>query len=63
VEPTYGRLIDPRRNEYDPKGEYLYFVPQDGSDGRMVFETGEDDRVRAIRAGRRPEVDFIEGCA
>lgn len=63
VKTTYGRLIEPRRNEYDPKGEYLYFVPQDGSAGRMVFETGGEDRVDAIRAGRKPEVDFIEGCA
>ena len=29
---------------------------------RMVFET-DGKRVKLIRAGRLPEVEYIEGCA
>lgn len=43
---------------------YLTFVPQDSLDRnyRLVFETYRD-RVTQFRAGRLPEVEYIEGCA
>jgi hypothetical protein len=45
-------------------GHYLTFVPKDAADrnDRIVFET-DSGRVMAIRAGRLPEVEYIEGCA
>jgi hypothetical protein len=44
-------------------GVDLHFIPRTGSKNRMVFETDESDRVVLIRAGRQPEVNYIEGCA
>jgi hypothetical protein len=45
-----------------PEGHYL--VVDDGARRglRMIFET-DGSRVTAVRAGRLPEVDLIEGCA
>jgi len=48
-------------------GHYLTFVPRDAADRnyRIVFETdsAENNRVTQFRAGRLPEVNFIEGCS
>jgi hypothetical protein len=52
------------RHEYNPSGWYLEVVPRDASERtrRVVFET-DAKRVTYIRAGRLPEVRYIEGCA
>ncbi len=46
------------------EGNYLTFVPVDEGDDqfRVVFET-DGEVVTSYRAGRIPEVEFIEGCA
>lgn len=46
------------------KGHYLVFVPKDPKDKnyRVVFETN-GQRVQRYRAGKLPEVDYIEGCS
>ena len=51
-------------HEYDPNGHYLEFVPRDEEERnrRVVFET-DGDEVTYMRAGRLPEVRYIEGCA
>lgn len=45
-------------------GHYLTFVPKDKSDGnyRLVFET-DGKRVVNFRAGKLPEVEYVEGCS
>jgi len=45
-------------------GRYLEFIPRDRVDRnrRVIFET-TNGRVSAMRAGRLPEVRYIEGCA
>ncbi len=45
-------------------GHYLIFVPKDAADKdyRIIFET-DGKRVTHIRAGRLPEVEYIEGCS
>jgi hypothetical protein len=45
-------------------GHYLTYTPRDARDrrGRIVFET-DGGRVTHIRAGRLPEVEYIEGCS
>ncbi len=47
-----------------PEGHYLIYVPQDPSDTmfRIIFET-DGDKVTMYRAGRRPAVEYIEGCS
>ena len=45
-------------------GHYLTFVPKDKSDRsyRVVFET-DGKRVLSFRAGKLPEVEYVEGCS
>lgn len=45
-------------------GRYLTFVPKDRQDRnyRVVFET-DGKQVTEFRAGKLPEVEFVEGCA
>ena len=45
------------------EGHYLTFVPVDEGDDRyrVVFET-DGREVTQYRAGRLPEVDYVEGC-
>jgi hypothetical protein len=51
------------RHEYTD-GYYLEFVPNDHAERnrRVIFETSRG-RVSYIRAGRLPEVRYIEGCS
>ena len=62
IKSLYAVRITP--HEYVRGGHYLTFVPNDTSDRRyrMVFET-DGKRVKMIRAGRLPEVEYVEGCA
>lgn len=62
IKSLYAVRITP--HEYVQGGHYLTFIPNDTSDQqyRMVFET-DGKRVKWIRAGRLPEVEYIEGCA
>ena len=50
------------RHEDVRGGWYLEVVPRDEPNRRVVFET-RDGRVSHIRAGRLPEVRYVEGCA
>ncbi len=45
-------------------GHYLTYVPKDKSDRnyRVVFET-DGKRVLSFRAGKLPEVEYVEGCS
>lgn len=61
----FGDKIDTRGHPYDSAGKYLVFVPVDEVDKnfRVIFETDGSGVVTSYRAGRLPEVDWIEGCA
>ncbi len=45
-------------------GHYLTFMPKDAADKdfRLIFET-LNGRVTQFRAGKLPEVEYVEGCA
>lgn len=47
-----------------PEGHYLVFVARERADSAfgLIFET-DGRRVLSYRAGRQPEVSWIEGCA
>jgi len=51
-------------HQYVRGGSYLEFVPRDNKDSnrRVIFESN-GRRITYIRAGRLPEVRYIEGCA
>jgi hypothetical protein len=45
-----------------PRGHYLIITAAEDSAHRLIFET-DGQRVTRYRAGRRPEVDWVEGCS
>lgn len=45
-----------------PEGHYLIVNAPGDTMSRIVFET-DGQRVERYRAGRRPAVDYVEGCA
>ncbi|MBC7897636.1 MAG: hypothetical protein H7066_19615 [Cytophagaceae bacterium] len=45
-----------------PEGHYLVVSAPGDTMSRIVFET-DGQRVERYRAGRRPAVDYVEGCA
>ncbi len=57
--------IEQRSHFYIEGGKYLEFVPVDQADAnfRVVFETDPSGVVMTYRAGRLPEVRWVEGCA
>jgi hypothetical protein len=59
VRAAYGSAIAISPHKYTA-GRYLTVA--DDADHRVVFETGEE-RVTRYRAGRLPEVEWVEGCA
>lgn len=56
---AYGHRLVPERNAYDPD-EVDYDVRQGNRKLRFFLREG---RISGMTAGRRPEVDYIEGCA
>ncbi len=66
IKALYPGQIKVSTHKYtgDSGGNYLTFVPKDKSDRnyRVVFET-DGKRVTTFRAGKLPEVEYIEGCS
>ena len=64
IKSLYPKQIRVEAHEYDAKGHYLIFVPKDSRDKNysVIFET-DGKKVTRWRAGKLPEVQFIEGCA
>jgi len=60
----FGDKIQTRQHPYVAGGKYLEFVPVDEVDKnfRVIFETDATGIVTYYRAGRLPEVGWIEGC-
>lgn len=48
---------------YTPPAGYLTLVPTgaDDADFQLIFET-DGSKVTRFRAGKAPEVAFVEGC-
>lgn len=65
VMSVYGNKIELQPHEYVPGGKYAIFVPKDKADQkyRVIFETDAEGNVTSFRAGKLPEVRYIEGCA
>lgn len=56
--------VSPHKYTADSGGHYLTYIPKDKSDRfyRLIFET-DGKRVTNFRAGKLPEVEFVEGCS
>jgi hypothetical protein len=62
VQRLYGDSLASMPHKYDTTGRYLVFAPPAGDTAyHLLFETARDTVVR-YRAGRVPEVDWVEGC-
>jgi hypothetical protein len=55
----YGRAIARSPHKFVPGGLYLKLTV---GNRRLVFET-DGKRVTQISSGRKPEIDYVEGCA
>lgn len=63
VKDTYPGKIKSETHPYDDKGHYLIYTPTERKDAkfRIIFET-DGKTIQSFRAGRVPEVNWIEGC-
>lgn len=64
IKALYPGQIQVSLHQYVRGGHYLTFVPRDKSDRnyRVVFET-DGKTVTRFRAGKLPEVEYVEGCS
>jgi len=56
---VYGRNLTRSRHTYVTGGSYLKLTV---GNRRIVFDT-DGRRVTQISSGRKPEIDYVEGCA
>jgi hypothetical protein len=59
VRERYGTAVTTTPHKYEPSGRYL--TVDAGENRRIVFET-DGTAITLIRAGRLPEVEWVEGC-
>lgn len=63
VVALYGSNIAVTPHKYTgPEGHYLTVTPPGDSLHLIIFET-DGQKVLTMRAGRRPAVEYVEGCA
>ena len=64
IDSLYGGRTTTMPAKYDPHGSYIVVRPASATDSsrRIVFETDSTHRVTRYRAGREPEVEWVEGC-
>ncbi|SRR6266545_1842508 len=65
VNDKYPGQIQTKPHPYtEPEGHYLVYRPRDPADTifALIFET-DGKVVTRFRAGRRPPVEYIEGCS
>jgi hypothetical protein len=63
IDSLYPHRVTVTPHKYT-EGHYLLVAPRDSTDSglELVFET-EGGRVTQYRAGRLPEVEYVEGCS
>ena len=62
VRAAYGSRVTASPHKYSD-GQYLTVVPQGDSLHRIIFETNQAGVVLRYRAGRLPQVGWVEGCS
>ena len=61
IRQLYAGHVAEQPHKYVPGGHYLIVTPAGESVERIIFET-DGKVVTSYRAGRRPEVENVEGC-
>jgi hypothetical protein len=64
VRELYAGRVAVTPHKYVAGAQYLTVTPASPADSafRIVFETDSTGRVTRYRAGRRPQVEYVEGC-
>jgi hypothetical protein len=63
VKSIYGEDLEVRPHKFIEGGHYLVVKGDSASAGKeIVFETDASGKVIMFRAGRVPEVEWVEGC-
>jgi hypothetical protein len=63
VVKLYGAGIEVSPHKYTgPEGHYLTVTPPGDTLHQIIFET-DGQKVVHMRAGSRPAVEYVEGCA
>ncbi|NER39252.1 MAG: hypothetical protein F6J93_35760 [Oscillatoria sp. SIO1A7] len=65
IEGLYAGLIETSDRKDDSEGKYLTLVPKlpQNQNYRLIFETDASDKVTSFRAGKLPEIEYVEGCS
>jgi len=63
VVTAFTGRIEQMPHKYVEGGRYLVVSPEDGGDGRLVFEVDPDGIVTGWRMGQLPQVLYVEGCS
>lgn len=65
LKQLYGAQLRRTGTTLGGRGDVFTFFPTDPQDQnyRLIFETDRQGRVVTYRAGRLPEVEYVEGCA
>lgn len=63
VRQRHAGKVESRPHKYVEGGEYLRVTDVSGQSGILVFEIDADGQVTGWRAGRAPQVDYVEGCS
>jgi len=54
--------VEEQPHKYVEGGRYLIVSPEDGGEGRLVFEVDAEGVVTAWRIGVPPQIHYVEGC-
>ena len=63
IRRLYAGRVEDSAHKYVEGGKYLKVKADDGSAGKLVFETDAAGMVSEWHAGVEPQVDYIEGCS
>ncbi len=65
VQARYANALQAAPHKYVPGGKYLTLVPSAAADAnfRLIFETDASAKITRYRAGKQPEVSYVEGCS
>jgi len=64
LKQLYGTQLKRTGVPLSGRGEVFTFFPTDPQDQnyRLIFETNRQGRIVTYRAGKLPEVEYVEGC-
>ncbi|MFU8797133.1 MAG: hypothetical protein ACNA7Y_00275 [Gammaproteobacteria bacterium] len=62
IKKQYKGKIEAYPNKYEEDKDTLVVTPDPTTNNRFVFDT-DGEKILYIRAGRTPQVEYVEGCS